>query len=397
MNTLFFVINQDPFDGSAHGLYSLRNCQALASAAPANTVRLVYPGALSTLPASWRNHDGETGGEGLQRMGLSSLPNLRLHPLPALRRARGRHGITVNAVFYWFACLFLHRRMHPGDVLASASFPGLMHFLLHRVRRGHGIRRIYEVHQLACMERGPDSKAVRIEQAVLADADVLLTTTEVLRDRLQKIAPGKPVTNLGLACGFAPETVPPPELGASRPFTLAYIGSLYPEQGVQWLAWAWEKVVQRVHAPARLKIAGGSPREVKALRGQINGRESTVLVHGPVAPGELSGFLHDVDALVIPALNRGRMPYVAITKAYDYLGLNRPILAANLPSIAEVLRPEREAVLFAPEDADQLADAVIRISRDADLAQTLTTHCRIRRADFTWDNRSSAWWRAARP
>ena len=395
--TLFFVINQDPFDGSAHGLYTLRNCRALASAAPANVVRLVYPGALSNLPAFWRTHDGVTGEEGLQCMGLSSLPNLRLHPLPALRRARGRHGLTVNAVFYWFACLFLRRRMQPGDVLATASFPGMMRILLHRLGPIRGIRRIYEVHQLACMEHGPAAKAVRLEQAVLADADVLLTTTEVLRDRLQKIAPGKPVTNLGLACGFAPETVAPPVLDAARPFTLAYIGSLYPEQGVQWLAGAWEQVVERVAVPARLKIAGGSPREVNALRGQINGRTGTVLVHGPVAPGELSGFLRDVDALVIPALNRGRMPYVAITKAYDYLGLNRPILAANLPSIAEVLRPEREALLFAPEDVDQLAGAVIRVRRDPGLAQTLASQCRIRRADFTWENRARAWWRTARP
>jgi len=101
-----------------------------------------------------------------------------------------------------------------------------------------------------------------------------------------------------------------------------------------------------------------------------------------------------VDALIIPALNRGRMPYVAITKAYDYLGLNRPILAANLPSIAEVLRPEREALLFAPEDAAGVADALTRIMRETDLVRTLTAHCRGRREEFTWENRSTAWWRA---
>lgn len=393
MSTLFFAVNQDPFDGSAHGLYCLRECRALAEAAPDKSVRLVYPGTLSTAFFQDRNHD-QSFPEQLKSMGLTSPPNLRLHPLPALRRARGRRGVTINAVFFWACLLFLRRRMLPGDVLTSASFAGLTRFLFQRVGRQQGVRRVYEVHQLACMERGPDSTAAETEQAVFADADVLLTTTEVLRDRLQKLAPGKPVINLGLACGFDPQAVPPPEPDASRPFTLAYIGSLYPEQGVQWLSGVWEEVVKRVHAPVRLKVAGGSPREVEALREPTGGRQQMILVHGPIAPGDLSGFLRDVDALVIPALNRGRMPYVAITKAYDYLGLNRPILAANLPSIAEVLRQEREALLFPPEDASAVAEALARIMRDPDLAGTLTGHCRTRRGEFSWENRSNAWWRA---
>ncbi|SMP49308.1 glycosyltransferase family 4 protein [Desulfonatronum lacustre] len=396
MSTLFFVVNQDPFDGSAHGLYCLRNCRALADAAPENTVRLVYPGALLGVPLRASPRD-QTVSDDLNRMGLSSPPNLRLHPLPALRRARGRRGVTVNAVYYWACLLFLRRRMRPGDTLASASFAGLTRFLFRRPELERNVRRVYEVHQLTHLEQGPESKAARVEQAVFSDADVLLTTTEVLRDQLQKLVPGKPVTSLGLACGFDPETVPPPEPDASRPFTLAYIGSLYPEQGVQWLMGAWSEIMERVHAPLRLKIAGGSPREVEALRGQTVGREETVQVHGPVAPGKLPRFLQDVDALIIPALNRGRMPYVAITKAYDYPGLNRPILAANLPSIAEVLRPGREAVLFAPEDAAGVADALARIVRDADLVRTLTANCRARREEFTWENRSTAWWQAARP
>ena len=155
--------------------------------------------------------------------------------------------------------------------------------------------------------------------------------------------------------------------------------------------------MERVHAPLRLKIAGGTPREVEILRGLTAGREETVQIHGPVAPGELPRFLRDVDALIIPALSRGRMPYVAITKAYDYLGLNRPILAANLPSITEVLRPEREAVVFVPEDPTQVADALARIVHDADLVRTLTVNCRVRRKEFTWKNRSTAWWQAVRP
>ena len=398
MNTLFFIINQDPFDGSAHGLYCLRNCRGLAEAAPEKMVRLVYPGALSTLFAFSGRRDGETGEAGLHRMGLSALSNLRLHPLPALRRVRGRSGVTVNAVFFRAANLFLRRTMVPGDMLASASFPRLMHFLYGRLDRIGP--RVYEVHQLAVLERGAEAEETRIEKEVLSQADVLLTTTRELRDRLQNSFPGKVVRNLGLACGFEPGLVPDRIVecdggprNTPRSFTLAYIGSLYPEQGVFWLVQVWEEIARRIGVPIRLEIAGGGPREVVRLRELAGERTESVRVHGPVVPENLPALLQGVDALIIPALNRGRMPYVAITKAFDYLGLNRPILAANLPSIAEVLRPEREAVLFAPEDADQLADAVSRISSNADLTRSLTANCRTRQADFTWKNRSTAWWR----
>ncbi|TVQ98627.1 MAG: glycosyltransferase [Desulfovibrionales bacterium] len=395
MKTLFFVVNQDPFDGSAHGLYCLRNCRALALAAPAKSVRLVYPGTTAFLQQE-RRHT-QTVAAKLNRMGLSSLPNLHLHPLPALRRAKGRRGLTVNAIYYWTCLLFLRRRMQPQDILASASFAGLTRFLFRGLERKARAKRAYEVHQLASMESGPASRAARIEQAVFSDADVLLTTTAALRDWLQQLVPGKPVFNLGLACGFDPQTVPPPDSDASRPFTVAYIGSLYQEQGIQWLAGIWDDIVKRVHAPVRLKIAGGSPHEAETLRAAISDHAGMILVHGPVAPGKLPGYLLDVDALIIPALERGRMPYVAITKAYDYLGLNRPILAANLPSIAEVLRPDQEALLCTPQDVSQVAAAVLQLSHDTDLVRTLTTNCRKRRNDFTWENRSIAWWRAVAP
>ncbi|WP_045219270.1 glycosyltransferase [Desulfonatronum thioautotrophicum] len=396
MKTLYFVVNQNPFDGSAHGLYCLRNCRALALAAPEKSVRLVYPGMTAFLQQG--SHHNQTVTAKLNHMGLSALPNLHLHPLPALRRAKGHRGLTVNVIYYWACLLFLRRRMQPQDILASASFAGLTRFLFRGLGQKQRTKRAYEVHQLASMESGTASRTARIEQAVFADADVLLTTTAVLRHQLQQLVPDKPVVNLGLACGFDPQSVLPPSLDAPRPFTVAYIGSLYLEQGVQWLAGIWNEILRRVQVPVRLKIAGGSLREVETLRATISDRTQNraqmILVHGPVAPGELPGYLLDVDALIIPALNRGRMPHVAITKAYDYLGLNRPILAADLPSIAEVLRPGQEALLFAPQDVAQVADAVLRLCHDADLGRTLTTNCRKRRNDFTWENRSIAWWRA---
>ncbi|SDB18582.1 Glycosyltransferase involved in cell wall bisynthesis [Desulfonatronum thiosulfatophilum] len=387
MNTLFFVINQNPGDGSAHGLYCLRHCWWLAAVEQRKTVRLIYP-----RPSLLAAH--ATTEEILRRIGLAPLPNFHLHALPALLKPRGGRGITVNAVYYWSLSAFLQKSKQPQDILAGASFPKLMRFLYGRKKAIAGLRRVYEVHQLLCLERGALSVEAGIEREVLAGSRKLLTTTSVLRRQLEGMVPGKDVVTVGLSCGFDPgeisERIPEP----TRPFTLAYIGSLYPEQGVQWLVQAWNELSRHVGLPLELIIAGGKPAEVEELRLLAKERQVSVQVRGPVPPKDLSALLKSVDALIIPALPLGRMPYVALTKAYDYLGLNRPILASNLPSVAEVLRPGQEALLYAPGDVEALAAGISQVAKDQVLADTLVANCRERREAFSWESRSRQWWKA---
>ncbi|GAB6060076.1 glycosyltransferase family 4 protein [Desulfonatronum parangueonense] len=389
MSTVFFVINQDPGDGSAHGLYCLRHCWWLAAMEPRETVLLAYP-----RPRSRGLAAESTTETMLHRAGLAPLPNLRLHALPALRKPRGGRGITVNAVYYWSLTFFLRKWKQPRDILAGAGFPKLMRFLYRRKKATDGLRRVYEAHQLLCLERGARSADAGIERDVLAASDILVTTTSELRRQLEKTVPGRHVVNIGLACGFEPGLISERVLDMTRPFTLGYIGSLYPEQGVQWLVLSWDEISRHVGVPLELIIAGGKPAEVEEIRLLANKRQGSIQVRGPVQPRDLPDMLKHVDALVIPALYRGRMPYVALTKAYDYLGLNRPILASDLPSVAEVLRPEKEALLFAPEDAAGLAATISRLVQDHSLAHTLVSNCHDRRHDFSWESRSRQWWKA---
>lgn len=379
MRTLFFVVNQDLADGSAHALYCLRHCWWLAATNDQVLVRLVYPGNTSN-----RNV--------LDPLGLKPLPNLRLHALPCIRKLRGRRGITVNALYYWAVVFFLRSKKRPGDILASASFPKFFHFLCRRKRLLHGLRTVYEVHQLACMEHGPQAKASQMEREVLACSEIILSTTKVLHEQLELLFPDKITDVLGLACGFDPEAVPGPDTSTGRPFTLAYIGSLYEEQGVRWLVQSWPGIKKMIGFPLKLVIIGGPDGEVEHLRNLAGREDQTLCLRGFVPPGKLAGHLQSVDALVIPALPVGRMPYVAITKAYDYLGLNRPIVAADLPSIREILRPGLEAMLFSPGDHAGLAESIRAIHADASLVVALLANCRERCRVYSWEARAKRCW-----
>lgn len=313
--------------------------------------------------------------------------------LPAIRRTRGGSGLTINLVYYLAVTAFLTRRLRAGDWLVSASFSKLFRFLLARRWLRQRCRAVYEVHQLTVLDDGRLSRRAQREFAALAGADLLLATTGSLRRELETHLPSKPVATLGLACGFVPEEQPPLRVRrAGEPFVLGYIGSLYAGQGVDWLVEHWPEIAAAQPEPVALEIIGGSATEVEKLRSFAARREVRgVTFHGAVPAAQLGPHLAGMDALVIPSLPVGRMPHVAITKAYDYLGLNRPVLASNLLSITEILRPA-ESYSFQAGDSARLAAALRELLADPADARRRARAAWTRAADFTWPARAERWW-----
>jgi hypothetical protein len=56
----------------------------------------------------------------------------------------------------------------------------------------------------------------------------------------------------------------------------------------------------------------------------------------------------------------------------EYLACHRPVVAAGVPGVAEVLRDEQEGLLYPPGDEAALAEAILEMLRDASLAERLT-------------------------
>lgn len=379
--TIFFAVNQHLLEGSPHALYCFRHCWWLAKAKPELKIQLLYPGFRAP-------------GDIYRYFGYKSLPNFQVKGLPALRKARDRAGVTINAVYYWALWWYLRKSLEEGDWLISASFAKLFRFLQRRLTSRTSVRWAYEVHQLAVLECGPNSAQTRLEMEVLGHVDCLFTTTEPLRKTLEEHFPDKPIHNLGLGCGFSPEDFPPPlwvrsSLIPARRLTVAYIGSAYPEQGVEWLVQSWPQIQKDQPLPLYLKVAGAQKSEAERLRRLAGGvGANAVSIHGVVPPAELSRFLSDVDATIIPALAAGRMPYVAITKAYDYPGLGRPVLASSLPSIAGVLRDGKEALLFSPGSAGDCAKALHRLATEPGLAKSLVDAAQALAKELSWLKRA---------
>jgi glycosyltransferase involved in cell wall biosynthesis len=370
--TLHFIANLDPLDGSAHALYCGRNILSLAKNAPPDW-------QVSFLHAS-----GTSMEKILSLHGGKEAPTLRCFGLPNLRR--GKYiPFHLNAVFHLAVQRHIGLHARRGDILCTASFPEMFRFLATKLS-GSGFRLVYEVHQLEIQSRERSHKKCTRELDALRLADTFITTCEPLVEILHTEFPGTKCHNLGLASTYASvASLPTP----TDSFKIGYFGSLSSEQGVPWLAGAWKKIRALCGSPVELHIYGRGRRNEPSLPSDP---ENGVFVCDPIPTNLVPSACADLNALIIPALDQAHRASIAFTKAYDYASLGLPVLASDLPTIREVLEPETHALYFAPGNAVGLATCIQRISNDLSLAATISRNLRQRSAELSWDARACRWW-----
>jgi glycosyltransferase involved in cell wall biosynthesis len=144
---------------------------------------------------------------------------------------------------------------------------------------------------------------------------------------------------------------------ASPSFAVGYIGRLAREKGADVLLRAAGRLPD-----VAFVIAGDGP-ERDALR-----REAPANVRFAGRIADVRTVLAAVDALAIPSRQEGQG-----IVALEAMAAGVPIVASEVGGLAQTLSNGVTALLTPPEDAGQLADALMRLRDDADLRQSLTT------------------------
>ena len=372
---VFFLLNQDPLDESAHALYCVRNVISLARNAPKDWSVVLVHASFSKERDILRMHD------------CDDVPNLKFQGLPSLRRVSGGCPLHLNAVFHWATLAYLRATTRAGDIVSTASFPEMFRFLApHLLSARNRPHLVYEVHQLEMLTRDRRHRKCRREFEALGFADHLMTTCLPLEKILAENFPSIPCINIGLAATYPSVSSTPVQSEALR---IGYFGSISEEQGIPWIIENWNSIRALSHQKHELHIYG------RMRRGEVmpsGAGEHGIHIHEPVPSNEVPLACQKLDALVIPPLDMAHRAHIAFTKAYDYAGLALPILASDLPTIREVLEPETHALYFAPGSSEGLAEAIQRLSANPELRRMLTANLKDRAAFFSWDNRAQRWW-----
>ena len=167
--------------------------------------------------------------------------------------------------------------------------------------------------------------------------------------------------------------------GLTRPYAL-YVGTLQPRKNLARLVAAYARLWAAGPVDFDLVLAGGAGWGGDELRPLLGQGPATAHLHLP-------GYIPDAD---LPALLAGAA-FFCYPSLYEGFGLpileaqslGVPVMSAQSSSLPEVAGDA--AILVDPTDVDAIAQAMLRLSQDADLRQRLIAagHANVQR--FSWD------------
>lgn len=220
-------------------------------------------------------------------------------------------------------------------------------------RRLPAVPRVLLCHNVEDHEPHAIKRAITLAAFRAADGYVVHATAD--GQRIARELPGRPVAVLPL-----PAPAPPPlsqaearrALGVDGPLLL-FLGLVRPYKGVDLLLAAAPRIV--AETGARIAIVGevfARSRRLEALRAASPVRDRILWVDRYVSEEEMALWLVAADAVAVPYR---RVSGSAI--AARAIGARRPIVAAAVGGLTDVVVPGSTGETFPPGDADALAGA----------------------------------------
>jgi len=176
------------------------------------------------------------------------------------------------------------------------------------------------------------------------------------------------VVPLGVRVEDKPAVV---EAVTSRPFTIGYLARICPEKGLHVLCAAF-RLLRRAGRDCRLKITGYLPPSnrayLQALLNEMSHEPAGTVEYLPDVDraGKLA-FLRSLDVLSVPTVYREAKGLYVL----EALAEGVPVVQPDHGAFPEMLAATGGGVLFKPEDAAALAEALGKLMDDPGLRQEL--------------------------
>ncbi|HEU5179330.1 MAG TPA: methyltransferase domain-containing protein [Candidatus Polarisedimenticolia bacterium] len=219
-----------------------------------------------------------------------------------------------------------------------------------------------------------------IEAANLKQAHLIVTVSGVLRDELVEKGVERHRILVCPNAVDADEYRPDRDAAAVRRRlalegrkTIGFIGTFGPWHGAPILAAAAGAILRGDPQAALLWIGDGTERgRVEAILAE-QGVADRCRFTGLVPQKEAPDFLAACDLFVSPHVPNpdGSRFFGSPTKLFEYMATGRGIVASNLEQIGEILEDGRTALLVPPGSPEALAEGILRLLRDPDLAARL--------------------------
>jgi glycosyltransferase involved in cell wall biosynthesis len=317
---------------------------------------------------------GEPGTDLHSHYGTSGQFRIVLSAIPGVRLLRST----------WYAAIVRRRLRAEAVDLVYGRDPRL---LLSLARAGHRV--VYEAHA------PPQSaRRLRIERALTRRPELLrvVVISDALRRMYERSFPKVRRCRFLVAHDAAtvPDADPTEAAGEGAVVRVGYVGSPYPGRGIDLI------VELATELPdIEFHILGGTTAEVAAHADEP--LPSNLTVHGYVAPSALPDHYANLDVLLAPYQTQVAVAggtgidsssWMSPLKIFEYLAQGKPVVSSDLPVLREVLN-EEVAILCRPDDRDQWAQAICRLTADPHLREQLGSAGREHvAAHYSWSARA---------
>ena len=220
------------------------------------------------------------------------------------------------------------------------------------------------------------------EAELSAAADHVVTISRALRDDL--VAVGVPAERISLVPNAVDASLLERSANGTTPskararlglpedgFWVGTVSSIVDYEGLDVLVRA-VALLRQEGLPVRCAIVGdGVARPGLGRLAARLGIEDLVLLPGRVPRDEAIAWHQALDAFVVPRLDTEVCRTVTPLKPIEAMALGRPVVASDLPALAEVVAEPATGLVAAPGDPVALAAALHRLATDPDLVARL--------------------------
>ena len=315
---------------------------------------------------------------------------IKIHILPSIRRKKiWKFHITLNYLFYltsFFTILSIAAKEKINCIYTRHL--KLSCFLL-KLKTVHRIPVVYEIHGIESITRKTRKKLSRQqikEQQVLQRVHGIISITETLTHQLIKMYKSScPVV-------VAPDGVNLDDFPYVPKLPLApnicYVGHFYPWKGVDTAVEAM-KLIDNVH----LFLVGGRKGDKDFIRIKTHIKNlniaNKITTTGFLRREDMLKYMHKSRVAIIPLSTHPMAGlFTSPLKLFEYMATGIPIVASDVPSIREVLKPFDNAVLVPPNNPEALARGIKLLIEDKQLAERMRKKAREDVRAYTWNERA---------
>lgn len=179
---------------------------------------------------------------------------------------------------------------------------------------------------------------------------------------------------------------PVPSVDDGEPIWL-YLGSLHPWKGVDTLVEALPYCRR-----GTLWIAGGNSVGIARLEARAAALSVSHRLRclGAVPPAQRFSVIARATACLLPSTaTQIGSRYTSPLKLFEYLALGKPVVAADLPALREVIAAGENALLVPVGDAPAIATALDHLAADLELARRMGAANRQLATRHTWTVRAT--------